>query len=495
MTAIRLKIGDFITKAVEYLQTDLVDCQEIDISPLSCYIPTPVGYRKINHVIKKDNLPGLIITFSNGHILKCACKHILKREFITFYGWTLCKYILAENLRIGDYVQTKPESLIIEKIENCELDNYYDISIDNPHEYYDANGILHHNTIVTASLSKLVQPYGRSIIIVPNTDLIKQTEADYRLINLDVGVFYGDRKELDKKHTICTWQSLNVFDKNSKEKLTEYEITQFLEDVVCVMVDEAHSAKGEVLHSLLTGPFKHVPIRWGLTGTIPLSEYEYVGLQTAIGSVVGEVTAKELQDKGFLADCAVKILQFEEDVIYDTYPAELRYLVTDKIRLQYIADIIKYVTTKGSSLILIDRIDTGKQLMKLLPNSVFVSGEMDTDDRKDHYQNINYTDNQILIATYGVAAVGINIQRLFNIIMIEPGKSFIKVIQSIGRGLRTAKDKNFVNIYDIGSDCKYAGRHLTKRKNYYKKQQYPYKVIKIDYRTDLLKPINEIIKE
>lgn len=496
MTSVKIKIGDFINKSAEYLQTNLVDCQEIDISSLSCYISTPGGYRRINHIIKKENLEGLKITFLNGHVLKCAKKHILKRELMTFYGWTLCRYVFAENLKINDYIQAKPTSLMIDQIEECELDDYYDISLDHPHEYFDSNGILHHNTIVTASLSKLVQPYGRSIIIVPNVDLIKQTEADYKLINLDVGVFYGDRKELNKTHTICTWQSLNVFEKNSKEQLNDYEIAQFIENVVCIMVDEVHTAKGDVLHYLLTNPFKHVPIRWGLTGTIPLDEYEYVRLQTAIGDIVGEVTAKELQDKGFLAECNIKMLQFEEEVYYDNYQTELKYLVSDKVRLQYISDIIKYITTKkGSTLVLIDRLETGNLLLKMLPNAVFISGEMDTDNRKDYYQNINYTNNQIIIATYGVAAVGINIQRLFNIVMIEPGKSFIRVIQSIGRGLRTAKDKFSIDIYDIGSTCKYAGRHLSARKKYYKMREYPYKVIKVDYRTNLLKPINEIIKE
>ena len=102
-------------------------------------------------------------------------------------------------------------------------------------------------------------------------------------------------------------------------------------------------------------------------------------------------------------------------------------------------------------------------------------------DRKDQYEEIGEADNKVLIATYGVASVGINIPRIFNLILIEPGKSFIRVIQSIGRGIRKAKDKDFVQIWDITSTCKFAKRHLTQRKKFYKEANYPFTVEKVDY--------------
>ena len=71
-------------------------------------------------------------------------------------------------------------------------------------------------TIMTAALSHAVTPYGRSIVIVPNKSLVTQTEKDYINMGLDVGVFFGDRKEFGRTHTICTWQSLNVLLKNTK---------------------------------------------------------------------------------------------------------------------------------------------------------------------------------------------------------------------------------------------------------------------------------------
>jgi superfamily II DNA or RNA helicase len=84
------------------------------------------------------------------------------------------------------------------------------------------------------------------------------------------------------------------------------------------------------------------------------------------------------------------------------------------------------------------------------------------------------------VATYGVAAVGINIPRIFNLVLIEPGKSFVRVIQSIGRGIRKAQDKDHVEIWDFTSTCKYAKRHLTERKKYYKEAKYPFTITKVN---------------
>ncbi len=68
---------------------------------------------------------------------------------------------------------------------------------------------------------------------------------------------------------------------------------------------------------------------------------------------------------------------------------------------------------------------------------------------------------------------------------MEPGKSFTRVIQSIGRGIRKSDDKDFVQIYDIASNCKFSARHMAKRKKTYKEAQYPHSVEKVDYLKEL----------
>ena len=346
-------------------------------------------------------------------------------------------------------------------------------------------------TLMTATLSYSCEKYGRTLVIVPNKSLVTQTEADYRNLGLDVGVYFGDRKEIGHTHTICTWQSLNLLLKtvNNKEpsslrllkdpkNITIYDL---IENVVCVMVDECHMAKADALKTLLTGIMSEIPIRWGLTGTIPKEQFEFASLKCSIGDVIGKLRASELQDQGVLANCHVNIMQLVDYTEYKDYQSELKYLLENEQRLNYISNFIEEIRSTGNTLVLVDRKAPGQELVKKIKDSVFVNGSTKSNDRKEQYDEIATSDNRVIVATYGVAAVGINIPRIFNLVLVEPGKSFVRVIQSIGRGIRKAEDKDFVQIWDITSTCKFAKRHLTKRKAFYTEANYPYSIKKTEW--------------
>jgi superfamily II DNA or RNA helicase len=336
-------------------------------------------------------------------------------------------------------------------------------------------------TIITATLAKICEKYGRTITIVPNKSLVEQTEEDFINCQLDVGVYYGDRKDLNRTHTICTWQSLNILDKKSHDDTELLTLAEFLDGVQTVVVDEVHMAKADVLKKLLTQNLSQAPIRWGLTGTIPKAEHEYQALRASLGDVINRVSAYDLQQRGVLSDCHVNIMQTAEWKEFSSYQEELKYLVTDENRMTYIANMIKKITETGNTLVLVDRIESGKFLIEQIPDGVFVSGEVKTKDRKEEYDEIKTADNKLIVATYGVAAVGINIPRIFNLVLLEPGKSFVRVIQSIGRGIRKADDKDSVQIWDITAATKYAKRHLTERKKFYKDAHYPFTIEKVKY--------------
>jgi superfamily II DNA or RNA helicase len=339
-------------------------------------------------------------------------------------------------------------------------------------------------TVMTAALSDAVTAYGRSIVIVPNKSLVTQTEKDYINMGLDVGVYFGDRKEWGRQHTICTWQSLNVLLKNTKNGTTEDDCTigEFIEDVVCVIVDEVHMAKADALKTLLTGVMSRIPIRWGLTGTIPKEKFESVALLVSLGPVISKLSASELQSQGVLAQCHVNIVQLEDHAEFSNYQSELKYLLEEPDRLKTIADLVRQVNATGNTLVLVDRIAAGQALTDQLADAVFVSGATKARDRQDEYDEVAEATGKIIVATYGVAAVGINIPRIFNLVLIEPGKSFVRVIQSIGRGIRKAEDKDHVQIWDVTSTCKFAKRHLTKRKVFYREANYPFTQEKLSWK-------------
>jgi len=201
-----------------------------------------------------------------------------------------------------------------------------------------------------------------------------------------------------------------------------------------------------------------------------------------LGDVTQRIQASELQDKGVLANCNVNVVQLQDFGDYGGYQQELKYLLTNAKRLDYMARLFSKISESGNTLILVDRISAGNELVERLGDkAVFISGVTKGEDRKTEYDEVAEVDGKIIVATYGVAAVGINIPRIFNLVLLEPGKSFVRVIQSIGRGIRKAEDKDFVQVWDITSTCKFAKRHLTKRKAFYREANYPFQVEKVDW--------------
>jgi superfamily II DNA or RNA helicase len=337
-------------------------------------------------------------------------------------------------------------------------------------------------TIMTAALSQRCEAHGRTIVIVPNKSLVTQTEKDYRGLGLDVGVYFGDRKEWGKTHTICTWQSLNILLKNTKNG-SDITIHDFIENVVCIMVDEVHMAKADALKTLLTGVMSRIPIRWGLTGTVPKEPYEFQALKCSLGPVINQLSASELQDRGVLAQCHVNIVQLIDHAEFSNYQSELKFLLEEPDRLDTISQLVDKVNATGNTLVLVDRVAAGHAIVERLGDkAVFVSGATKGTKRDEEYAEVATATGKVIVATYGVAAVGINIPRIFNLVLIEPGKSFVRVIQSIGRGIRKAEDKDFVQIWDVTSTCKFAKRHLTKRKQFYKEANYPFTQEKLEWK-------------
>jgi superfamily II DNA or RNA helicase len=236
-----------------------------------------------------------------------------------------------------------------------------------------------------------------------------------------------------------------------------------------------------VLKKLLSQNLANTPIRWGLTGTIPKEAINYNSILATLGPVVNSISAHQLQEAGVLSNCHVNIVQLLDIKEFKSYQEELKYLVTDTARMAYISKLCNTIVEDGNTLILVDRIEAGKILQEAIPDSVFISGEVKLNERKEHYDEVRTASNKVIIATYGVAAVGLNIPRIFNLVLLEPGKSFVRVIQSIGRGIRKAEDKDFIQVWDITSTCKYAKRHLTQRKKYYSDAKYPFSIKKYNW--------------
>lgn len=473
-----IKIGKLYDYVCEYLQIEGKYEEEIDVKSIGMTIEGVDGQTNINYIIKKK-CQGLKLTFDNGTELICAKRHILFNNNDEVY---------AEQLSCGDFIDGKESSMKVVSIEDSDVTDYYDISVDYPHIYFDANGIKHHNTLITASICHKIKDKGNIIIIVPGKDLCYQTANELKLFGLDTGIVGMGLREFGHNVTLCTWQTIHSIDKRGKTSevpLNGNEIKMLLDGVVSVIFDEVHTAKSNIVRSIMENIFINVPIRYGLTGTINKDKADYYSLITSFGPVFDEkVTSKELQDKGFLSKCKVSCINLEDTLSFASYTDEAKYLSTNKDRMTFLASLIGNITqTSGNTLVLVNYISTGveleKQLLAMGVDAIFLNGNVKTTKRFEEYESIKKANNRCIIATVQIASTGLNIPRLFNLVMLDIGKSFTRTIQGIGRSLRRASDKDFANIFDITSTTKYASQHHKQRLRYYKEAQYPYDIINI----------------
>lgn len=466
-TEVNTKTNIEIGKVVDYFNTnnELYSGKEVN---KDVYVYTPEGnLSKVHYVIKKVE-PSLKLHFKDGSSLICADKHILY-----FKGKAYTALELATNSKHS--VDTYDGFLHIEKIESVDKHEVYDISIDQPHLYVDTMGIVHHNTLLTAAICKQAEHLGRTLTIVPSKSLVKQTYNALDLVGMDVSMYYSDSKDVSAHHVITTWQSLEEIDKNKNKSPEARRILDDIKkDLIQITVDECHGAKSKVLDKLLSKEFSNVPLRRGFTGTMPPEEHFCKTVIGNIGEIVHQVKAKDLQEQGSLSNCVIHGLIYDDKMKFGDYHDEYKYLVENYKRFENLSEVFEKITSSGNTLILVNRMTSGEYLNEILEGSHFVHGKTSLKERERVYGLAATNDNETIIATYGIAAVGIDVPRLFNVIMVEPGKSFIRVIQTIGRGLRTAKDKDFVDIWDLTSTCKFSKKHYKERKKYYSKAEYPY---------------------
>lgn len=319
-------------------------------------------------------------------------------------------------------------------------------------------------SLICASLCDIFGQAGfKTITVVPSSDLVSQTADWYKVCGMDAGEYSGSKKEIERQHIVATWQSLQ----NNPKLMSFFQM---------FIIDEAHGAKGQVIYDLITDHGKQIPFRFGVTGTFPKPQADQMTLKSTIGQIHKEIPAKWLIENGYLAkvDIEPMILEFNIDEEFPDYAAERSFLSKNEDRLDVLADsIINYCDTYGNTLVLVNSVDMGERLQSMIKDSVFLYGENDKKERKSQYDLYGERNDVITIATFGIASTGISIDRIFCLFLIDAGKSFVRAIQSVGRGTRLAADKNSIHVVDTYANLKWSKKHARERKKYYEEAGYP----------------------
>jgi superfamily II DNA or RNA helicase len=321
-------------------------------------------------------------------------------------------------------------------------------------------------TLCCAVLAKVYSAVGNVVVIVPSSDLILQTRGKFRAVGLDCGIWYGEEKER-KPITVSTWQSLNNY------------ADELFEGVLTVIVDEVQGAKAKVLGEILGGPGRNVPFRFGCTGTLPKEDLSRQQIISVVGQPRTKATPRDLQNLGLLSQAEVHQVMLNDRANRSYIRAvggtkakdghaewndELAWFANETRRMEWIATFLRAIAEQGNTLVVCERMVLIDAFRALLPEAIVITGEDSAKTvRAPAWERFSKMDNGILICTSGIGSVGIDIPSIMNVVPFELGKAAIKIMQTMGRGLRPIPGK-LLMLYDIYGNAKLSKKHANERR-------------------------------
>lgn len=348
-------------------------------------------------------------------------------------------------------------------------------------------------------ISKYLSDMGlKGLIIVPSISLVHQLYSDFEDYshfncwdcNKNIHKIYqGQDKNVSKKLTISTWQSLHLIKENS-----------FFSQYDFVITDEVHTAKATSLTNILE-KCVNASYRIGLTGTLDnlkVNEKTLIGL---FGPINKLITTKELIDRKQVSAFNIKCLLLKYDketakaIRKFKYQEEIKYLVSNTKRNNFIKNLS--LSLDKNTIILFNFVEThGKVIYEMLLNSkhrndrniYFIHGGVAGEERERIRNIMENENNAIIVASSGTMSTGVSIKNLHNIIFAISGKSRIRNLQSIGRVLRLHDQKEIATLYDIADDLSvgkhhnFVLSHFLERVKTYNQEQFDYKIINVDFK-------------
>ena len=325
----------------------------------------------------------------------------------------------------------------------------------------------------------------KTLILVPTTSLVEQMYTDFEDYGWSSGtycqkIYQGHDRKVTRDVVISTWQSIYKMPK------------KYFEQFGCIIGDEAHLFKAKSLTGIMT-KLHQCKYRFGLTGTLDGTQTHQLVLEGLFGAVENIITTKKLIDSKTLADLKIKCIILKHSNIREkmAYAEELQYLVGNENRNKFIQDLLLHID--GNTLCLFQLVEKhGQILYDQVKDAVkdrkvfFVYGGTDARTREDIRSIVEKEKKSIIIASYGTFSTGINIRNINNIVLASPSKSKIRVLQSIGRGLRLSESKSSILVFDIADDMTYKRvrnftlTHFMERINIYAEQQFVYEISKVN---------------
>lgn len=332
----------------------------------------------------------------------------------------------------------------------------------------------------------------KTLIIVPTVALVTQMINDFKSYGYSLekvqGLWNGGH-DYDPKNQLIVSTEDTVVGKGQ----------EFYDDFKLVIGDEAHLWTADTFKKIYSH-LDHVKNLIGVTGSLDGARVNIMQIEAYFGKPIQFKKTIDLINDGVLTKPIIKCIIFkhqsqkfknydpskpkEKQVPNFAFIAEQNAIIESQERLNNLIKLISWIN--GTTMVLFKNTKYGYQLFqeaeKLGIKSFFV--DKDTKE-KDRTFALEYARNNkcVIFATYQLFSTGINIPRLTDIIFAQPLKSMYKIVQSIGRVIRTYENKNQAIVWDIVDDFQTKNisiKHFMERVKIYNREKFEYKIYKRD---------------
>lgn len=338
-----------------------------------------------------------------------------------------------------------------------------------------------------------------TLFLVHRTELVDQAIERFAKYGVSAGKIAAGTFDLQKV-TVATIQSLMSFQHQTNEVdgRTEEDIDRilkkkaaqgkrvraYLKGIEQVFVDEAHLVAASLdKGNLFTQALQLMPnayMRWGLTATAFMKD-EYCNwlLEGSTGSTLYEIRSRELIDMGYLAEPKITMYRMKVKTYGDWVADYDEGIVVNTVRNERIVKCIE--ENKGPIMVLVQKIAHGNELVRLCNREgldvEFLHGSVSVEDRQDALERLKSGELHAVIGST-IWDEGLDVAEIATLILAGGGKSKIKNLQRLGRGLRRTEEKVSVQIVDFFEEgSKWLRRHAMARRKLWLDEKFVVKMV------------------
>ena len=323
-------------------------------------------------------------------------------------------------------------------------------------------------------------PSSTILLLAHTKDLIKQLKEEAEKY-IDIDIFFpSGSEEIESliNNKICFLQNKGCLLITTIQSFANIDPYLYVSLFDITIIDECHHVNKEKSQYGRVMTHNLSPRKYGFTATLPTKEDELLFNEGIFGQVIYDLTYDEAEESKTIAKPRIKLINVSFNPKLNQEAKNRYYSIADicivknKERNAAICkEAFDSISANKPTLIIIEKIEHGELIKSKMLSAYgldipFASGTTNQDERMECKEDL--INGKILcVIVSRIWLEGINIRNLKTIIYTAGMKERKKIIQAMGRGLRTYPGKDEILLIDFLDPYRYIAEHSILRVQVY----------------------------